>query len=134
MVLLVLLVLLIVVQDCGCGGLVEGALVGAAGSLGCAVDPRLDLDLDLRLEVEVEVEYGRVKGEKSVHRRFWWRGALLEGEDIEGCCKEEDGGGGGKEGEGVGDALARGEVDREEDDRWMCRRRIRIVARRVSRV
>ena len=92
-----------------CGGLVE------ARSSGCGVDPRLDLDVDL--DVDLDLECDRAKG-KNVHRRFW-RGLLEEGEGTEDCCGEDDDGGGGKEGEGVGDALARGEVEGDGDDRWM---------------
>lgn len=95
------------IDDCG-AGLVE------ARSSGCAVDPRLDLDVDL--DVDLVLECDRIKGE-NVHRRFW-RGLLNEGEGTEACCGEDDDGGGGKEGEGVGDALARGEVEGEGDDRW----------------
>jgi hypothetical protein len=73
----------------------------------------VDLDLDLAL-----------LNRARVHRRV--SGVVVAGE---GGFSE---GGGGKDGEGVGDDLDRGEVD--GDERWMWRSRIRTVVRRVSRM
>lgn len=116
--------MLLIDIDCD-EGLVE------TGYSSCAVDPRSDLDFD---DLDLGLECDRVKRE-NVHRRFWRGGLLEEGEETEGCfCRKDDGGGGGKEGEGAGDALAKGEVEGEGDARWMCSRRIRTVASSVSRM
>lgn len=105
-------------------------LVEATCSDCSADDPRLDFDLDLDLDLECD----RVKGE-NVHRRFWKGGLLEKGEEATGgCFRKVDGGGGGKEGDGAGDALAKGEVEGEGDERWMCSRRIKTVASKVSRM
>ena len=74
-----------------------------------------------------------MNGEKEVHRRRFLGGDLLEERQLNGCS-EDDSGGGGKDGEGVGDALASEEVEGDDDDRWMYKRRMRTVASKVSRM